>query len=645
MEELCNQYNTTIKSLRQLLMAMQSEVKIKDIVPVVEKGEIEGYTITFTSGNPITIYSGKKPQDGHTPIVGIRQDTNSFWYWTIDDDWMMDGEGEMICVDGVQGITPQLKIEVEYWWISYDEGTTWCKLGTIVSEGTANSMFSEIRQNDQYVYFVFTNGQRITLQKNVGVKKYGVRWSILNNDDLGSRCYDAVGKMSVIGVGSSDGFSDFDSIYPWSEIKRCNIKTNANGSKRIVFEGEPGFSLDGSNGDVFVRIPKFYVEKYVKNGYEYRIISNSCGNVHPAFIEDGKVLNEVFVGAFEGYLNNGLLFSVGGVIPSSNVVAKTFLDAAKAKGDGYTLYDMRMVDALWTLYAVEYGSRNTNQYLGFGFANFRQPSLLEDITIIQAANNTNSVKVPIMSEKLKRFMPIGTNITICEKDQNTILTQAKIISIKDGRDYTEFYFDGNPVDVTTDCFIGSAACTTNFTESCGIGNRLNWHTGRALFVKGKYQDSRNPMRYRWIENIIGSLWHFLPDVSFNALQMYVCNSIKDYEFFRITIPYKPVGDILPVQEDNGQKYSDVKGVNHWINAICNNTFNVASVFGKSYSDDMTSRQAFGGFYYLFPQNVCIVNGGGFDHYNRCNMLTNRAWITSNTRWYLYGARLMYKCID
>lgn len=63
METLCNQYNTTIASLQQLIAAMQSENRIKDIVPVMENGETVGYTITFTSGNPVTIYNGKNGQD------------------------------------------------------------------------------------------------------------------------------------------------------------------------------------------------------------------------------------------------------------------------------------------------------------------------------------------------------------------------------------------------------------------------------------------------------------------------------------------------------------------------------------------------------------------------------------------------------
>lgn len=169
LETLCNQYNTTIESLQQLIAALQAENKIKDISPVMENGKTVGYTISFTSGNPITIYNGKNGQDGHTPIVGVKQDTDGFWYWTIDENWMLNGKGEKVRADAAQGITPKLKIEDEYWWVSYDEGESWSKLGKAVTDGADDSMFSEIRQDEKYVYFVLTNGQTISIPKSQGL--------------------------------------------------------------------------------------------------------------------------------------------------------------------------------------------------------------------------------------------------------------------------------------------------------------------------------------------------------------------------------------------------------------------------------------------------------------------------------------------
>ena len=472
-------------------------------------------------------------------------------------------------------------------------------------------------------------------------RSYGIKWEIGNDDDLGSRCFDAENMTATIGVGSSDGSSDFDSVYPWSEIKRCNIKKNENGAEIVTFEGESGFSLYGTNGDVFVRIPKFYYDRYRKDGYEYRVISENGLNVHPAFIENGEVLDEIFISAFEGYISNNKLRSLGGVLPTSNIVPSGFLTAAQENGIHYSLYDSRCVDAIWALFAIEYGCRNTNQILGYGLSDFRQPDNLNTLRIIQAATNTNTVRTNKFTSDMKEYMPVGSNITICDTTQYNVLTQAKITACTDGTDYTEWTFSGHSIDVTTDCFIGSAAFNTNWCEDCPSGS-LAWHTGRANWVSGSV--TRNAVRYRWIENPFGNLWQFLPDISFNNLQMYVCKNMKDYEFHKTTAPYYPESNLFLPQTNNGNK-SDVLNQNYWVTDLEDNIFTKGIDFGRSFDTDLTSDKAFGGYYYLRSDNVCIANGGGFDHLWRSNMMTNRAWILDTSRWFLYGARLMFKNIQ
>lgn len=469
------------------------------------------------------------------------------------------------------------------------------------------------------------------------VKRYGVRWSITDVDDLGQRCFDAVGKEAVIGIGLVPGHSDFDDIYPWSEMRRCNIRTTSGGTV-ITYEGDPGFALDGSNGDVYVRIPRFNVEKYVLDGYEYRVVSESEGRVHSAFVEDGHTLDAIYVSAFEGYIDeSGCLRSIAGVIPSSNRVPADFLTAARANGLGYSLYDMRCVDAIWTLLAVEYGCRNTNRVLGYGVADFEQPR--KDVAPVQvAAEGTNEVWVSRKLSRVQNYMPVGTNITICRNNsQQDILAQRRITAISQDTEsgLVVIRFDGPPVDVDLTCFVGSAAVHTNFCETCGTDTHLAWHTGRCNFVDGS--DMRNPVRYRWMENLVGNLWHYLPDVTFKDLQMYVCPDMSGYEFHKSAPPYVAVGGKFPENNDNGD-FSDAPGASYWITSLLQGDYPM----GATYTHDLTSRQAFGGYYYMSSGTQCIANGGGFDHVWRCNMLTNRAWVSPTRRWYLYGARMMYK---
>ena len=524
----------------------------------------------------------------------------------------------------------------------------------VSSTDTTEPTLKKLTTNKVSKFYTKTESDaKYASKSELKANSYGVKWNVSDYNDEGERCFDAVGLTATIGIGNTDGNSDFDNIYPWSDIKRCNIKQNANGANIVTFEGETGFALDGSNGDVFVRIPKFRYDKYVKDGYEYRVISDNAPYVHPAFIEEGKELNEIFISAFEGVIDsNSKLRSISGVIPTNNKIGGAFLTAAQANGDNYSLYDMRCVDMLWTLMAVEFGKRNSNRILGWGIADFNQPIQHSQFNVTVAGIGVNSVTIGKPTDEAERRKHLvrfsaGQTICICDGTQYDIVAERVItaFSCASVNDNMVITFDGTPIDVTTTMFVGNAPSVTNFCETVGNYVKLNWHTGRAN-KSGDYLDAAtiNPCRYRWIENPIGNVWHFLPDVSFDSLQMYICDNMKDYDICKITSPYRAVGNLLLENSDNGNK-ADVTNANYWITQLLNDTFAKAIPFGKSYDKSLVSTKAFGGYYYLYNDNVCIVNGGGFDHLWRCNMLTNRAWATVSTKWYLYGARLMFKNLD
>ncbi|MBQ8046995.1 MAG: hypothetical protein IJ196_03620 [Prevotella sp.] len=472
--------------------------------------------------------------------------------------------------------------------------------------------------------------------------KYGVKWQTNNPYDLGHRCFDAEGLNAHFGVGNIAAVSDFDEIYPWSDIRRCNIRRE-NDQTFVTYEGQPGFALDGSNGDVFVRIPKFSVEKYESDGYEYRVISANGSKPHPAFIENGQELDAVYVSAFEGYIDdNGLLRSIANVIPTSNIAAQQFLDAAQKRGAQYTLYDMRTVDLLFSLFAVEYGCRNSSVIFGHGVSDYRQPIEKEwDPGLIYYSKkneqHTNSITC---RRQEKTMITVGSNICICNGNQRNILTFARLTSIMQFYDTTIYTFDGPPVDITTDCFIGSCAQSTNWTETCRSPHTS--HSGRANMLEaGFLPEERNPMRYRWMENIVGNVWHFLPDIAFKNLQMYVCSDMNDYCFATYESPYQPYGHPLIEQPDNSI-LSDGAGTNYWVTTLFNDEDNKGITFGCDFSKSLNSQEAFGAYYYLKDGAYIVANGGGFDHQYRCNLLTTRAWIEPDYRWHLYGARLLFK---
>ena len=168
LEKLCAEMNTNISSLQQIVTALQNNDFVTDIVPIVENGKEIGYTLTFSKSGPVTIYHGRDGkdgkdgadgkdgkdgkdgvdgQDGSTPVIGIQQDTDGNWYWTLNGEWLLDDQGDKVRAsandgkdgedgqdgsngkDGANGVTPQLKIMNEYWYISYDNGKNWKRLG------------------------------------------------------------------------------------------------------------------------------------------------------------------------------------------------------------------------------------------------------------------------------------------------------------------------------------------------------------------------------------------------------------------------------------------------------------------------------------------------------------------------------------
>ena len=254
LEELCKEMNTNITSLQTIVSVLQSNDYITGIVEIKKNGEVIGYTITFGKHDPITIYhgqdgkdgqngadgkdgqdgvdgkdgqngtNGKDGQDGVTPIIGIAQDTDGVYYWTLNGEWLLDDNGNKLPVsgtngkdgqngsngqdgtdgkdgqdgtngkdgqdgvDGKDGVTPQLKIEDGYWYISYDNGATWTQLGKATGEDgedgkdgddgqdgskgdkgdkgdTGDSIFQSVTEDDDYVYFTLSDGTIIKIPK------------------------------------------------------------------------------------------------------------------------------------------------------------------------------------------------------------------------------------------------------------------------------------------------------------------------------------------------------------------------------------------------------------------------------------------------------------------------------------------------
>ena len=197
LEDLCKQMNGNISSLQKLVQALQDNNSITMVTPIKQGDKTIGYTISFAKGEPITIYHGEKGdkgeqgdkgetgdkgdtgtngKDGTTPAIGVKQHADGIYYWTLNGDWLRDNSGNMIKAEGKDGadgeqgeegkagITPQLKIEDGYWWVSYGDDSNWIQLDKAVVDN-GETIFREVTQDDDYVYFTLKDETVITIQK------------------------------------------------------------------------------------------------------------------------------------------------------------------------------------------------------------------------------------------------------------------------------------------------------------------------------------------------------------------------------------------------------------------------------------------------------------------------------------------------
>lgn len=198
LEELCKQMNTNISSLQKIVDALQDNLSISEVEQIAN-----GYIIHFSDGSTATIKNGMN--SGEAPVIGVNQDTDGVYYWTLNGDWLTDAKGNKVKAqgtdgkdgvdgtdgnngvdgedgtdgtDGKDGVTPQLKIENGRWMLSMDNGQTWTDIGQATGadgkdgkdgidgkDGT-NGIFKSVREDDDNVYFTLDDDSVITIPKS-----------------------------------------------------------------------------------------------------------------------------------------------------------------------------------------------------------------------------------------------------------------------------------------------------------------------------------------------------------------------------------------------------------------------------------------------------------------------------------------------
>lgn len=267
LEELCKKANSDIEALQTIVEALQQNDYVVSVAPVIEGGKTVGYTITFAKSGEVTIYNGKDGKDdvngdgGYIPNIGVKKDVDGIYYWTLDGEWLLDESGNKVPAqgeqgadgaqgeqgeqgqpgedgqdgqdgqdgkDGKDGVTPKLKIENDYWYVSYDNGATWSVVGKATAEGTSagDSIFERVEVENDCVIFYLTDGSSFTLPINNQTDGDIIRFldnavkirCVMNWDTDGDN---ELSKAEAAKVTSLDGVfsSECDAIVAFDELK------------------------------------------------------------------------------------------------------------------------------------------------------------------------------------------------------------------------------------------------------------------------------------------------------------------------------------------------------------------------------------------------------------------------------------------
>lgn len=157
LEETLSNYMADLSGLQKVVNTVKSQGYITQFT----NNHDGSYTLTFNTNETITIREGKQGRDGRDGrdgreldfLISVAKDADGVWYWTLNGEWILDGDGNKLSAsptdgkdgqdgkdgrDGIDGrdgqnnpdnpaIIPQIRINevTRNWEISTDSGETW----------------------------------------------------------------------------------------------------------------------------------------------------------------------------------------------------------------------------------------------------------------------------------------------------------------------------------------------------------------------------------------------------------------------------------------------------------------------------------------------------------------------------------------
>lgn len=365
---------------------------------------------------------------------------------------------------------------------------------------------------------------RVTAVESDALRGYGARRKVGASSTTWERVGAAVGLVAKAAVGNGTVQNDFmASVYPYNSVKPCNVAEDMSVN---AYLGDADFQWDGSNGDVMLEVPQVYTSRYFETDadgveWEYRWVAagpvGRCRLDH-AFTDGDRQSEKIYIPIFNGSLNSEgtKLESKAGVFPLHNKTRAQFRTLCTAKGDKWCLDDVWTMHLLDTLFIVMFAGTNAQTILGRGRSEMPYDNAAN--VALQARNNTNYIT--IAKSWAERFT-VGQGIGIgTSAGSQSVFAERTVTQITDSAEIesaSNIFFDGDPVNITTDHHVWSCVQKTGATIEMQSAN------GRVEGV-----DGRTAVRFLYIEDWFGNMWQFRDGDNIKKWQHYYCNKRSSY---------------------------------------------------------------------------------------------------------------------
>lgn len=235
-------FNNSLSSLQKIIAAMQSGAYIKSVMPLLEDGSSVGYIFTLSNGEVFNVRDGKDGIDGYMPMIGVTKDDHDNYWWTLDGQPVLDENGQKVKVDGAM---PQMDIRDGFWFVSYDKGKNWIKLG----EANGSDGQDGLNGDQLFSSVEYTEGANV------------VRFILADESVLVLPCYQAI-SISFNAEGNRTGISAGETI-------KVDYTLSYGDEKTVVTASTDGNYIarvekkNNVSGTIIITCPGLYMDGYV----------------------------------------------------------------------------------------------------------------------------------------------------------------------------------------------------------------------------------------------------------------------------------------------------------------------------------------------------------------------------------------------